>query len=199
MSPVGGEDPPEAGSTPALDEAVELVRAVVAANVAGAVELVERIDEVVRRVAAEGQVPAAGPGDLLTRLVRAALSAPSDVGAHGPALLDALLSVVERALRAGAAGVSADTEADGGQSVRSALCAHGPGGGADRVVPDILAFVSDHREEAGLVAGWLRGLAAAIAAAAAGDDDEGPPAPQAPRRRRSHAAEELRRSPSLLR
>jgi hypothetical protein len=148
MSRVGGEAPSGAARTPALDEAVEIVRTVVAANVAATVELVERVDALVRRVAAEGPSPPSGPGDVLGRLVEAGTSACAEVGGHALAALQGL--------------------------------------------------VADHREEARLVAGWLRDVAAAVAGAPAGGADDEPAAPPAGGRP-SPAAEELHRSPTLLR
>lgn len=87
--------------TPA--ELAEQLRSLVATNVAGNVELVARLNGVLRDAAAAG--PAAAPTDagaVLARLVEAGLASYAVLSRHTLALLHGLVGVAERALVPGA-------------------------------------------------------------------------------------------------
>ena len=80
-------------------DVVDELRSIVAANVAGSVELVARVNAVVRRALAEAPAaPAPDAADVLARLLDAGLSSYAEVNKHALALLDGLVSVAERAL-----------------------------------------------------------------------------------------------------
>jgi len=86
---------------------VEELKSVVAASIAGNVELVARLNTVIREAAAAG--PAAVPGDggaVLSRLIELGLGSYAELNRHTLALLNGLVGVAERALLPNAAGVS---------------------------------------------------------------------------------------------
>lgn len=86
-----------------VGDVVDRFRAVVEANVAGTVELLVRVEALVRRVVAEHPTSPPDGADVLDRLVDAGLSSYAEVSRHVLALLDGLVSVAERALLPGAA------------------------------------------------------------------------------------------------
>ena len=80
-------------------DVVDELRSIVAANVAGSVELVARLNAVVRRALADApEAPPPEAADVLARLLDAGLSSYAEVNRHALALLDGLVSVAERAL-----------------------------------------------------------------------------------------------------
>lgn len=80
-------------------DVVDELRSIVAANVAGSVELVARLNAVVRRALADApEAPPPDAADVLDRLLDAGLSSYAEVNKHALALLDGLVSVAERAL-----------------------------------------------------------------------------------------------------
>lgn len=80
-------------------DVVDELRSIVAANVAGSVELVARLNAVVRRALADApEAPPPDAADVLARLLDAGLSSYAEVNKHALALLDGLVSVAERAL-----------------------------------------------------------------------------------------------------
>lgn len=88
---MGGTRPPAA--------VVDELRSIVAANVAGSVELAARLNAVLRKVVTEApSAPPPDAADLLSRWVDAGLASYAEVNRHTLALLDGLVSVAERAL-----------------------------------------------------------------------------------------------------
>ena len=105
--------------TPA--ELVEQLKALVAANVAGTVELAARLNALVRTVAADPPAPPAGGPAVVGRLVEAGLASYAELSKHTLALLQGLVGVAERAM-APAAGdgpvTSGSPDSDGPADLR---------------------------------------------------------------------------------
>ena len=137
--PVGGQVTRQDG----IGDLVDRFRAVVEANVAGTVDLLARVEALVRRAVAERPASPPAAADALARLVDAGLSSYAEVTRHVLALVDGLVSVAERAVLPPEAG---NGEPDPGQEVvlvdddghevgRSGkLAAHAPPGQLHRAV-----------------------------------------------------------------
>lgn len=125
-----------------VGDLVDEFRAVVEANVAGTVELLARVEAVVRRAVAERPTSPPDARQALGRLVDAGLSSYAEVTRHLLALLDGLVSVAERALLPPAAGSGTDAGEEvvlvdeGGREVGRAgkLAAHAAPGQLHRAV-----------------------------------------------------------------
>lgn len=86
-----------------VGDVLDRFRAVVEANVSGTVELLVRVEALVRRAVAQRPASAPTAAGVLARLVDAGLSSYAEVSRHLLALLDGLVSVAERALLPAAA------------------------------------------------------------------------------------------------
>lgn len=102
---------PQAAVTarPDVGDLLDRFRAVVEANVSGTVELLSRVEALVRRAVAQRPASAPPAADVLARLVDAGLSSGAEVSRHLLALLHGLVSVAERAVLP--AAVEADPRA----------------------------------------------------------------------------------------
>lgn len=83
---------------PDVGDLLDRFRAGVGANVSATVELLVRVEALVRRAVAERPASAPPAADVLARLVGAGLSSCAEVSRHLLAMLDGLVSVAERAL-----------------------------------------------------------------------------------------------------
>lgn len=85
-----------AAPTPA--ELVEELKSLVAAHVAGSVELAARLNVLVRKVASDPPEPAGDGGAVVARLAGLGLASYAELSRHTLALLGGLVGVAERAL-----------------------------------------------------------------------------------------------------
>lgn len=112
---LGRRSPGPVTAGPDIGDVVDRFRAVVDANVSGTVDLLSRVEALVRRAVAQRPPSAPPAADVLARLVDAGLSSCAEVSRHLLALLDGLVSVAERALlpadpRAGPVSGTGDEE-----------------------------------------------------------------------------------------
>lgn len=141
-----GPGPVTAG--PDIGDVVDRFRAVVDANVSGTVDLLSRVEALVRRAVAQRPASAPPAADVLARLVDAGLSSCAEVSRHLLALLDGLVSVAERAMLP-ATGEGGNAAADA--AAGSAVDLRGDGRPGERVPPAPVAAEADPR--AGPVSG----------------------------------------------
>lgn len=85
-------------AAPTPSELVEELKALVAAHVAGSVELAARLNALVRKVASDPPAPAGDGGAVVSRLADLGIASYAELSKHTLALLGGLVGVAERAL-----------------------------------------------------------------------------------------------------